>query len=697
MNGSPALRPIALVADDDELMRVMLTQALEHTGMSVIAVSDGQSALNVGLNSPFAMALLDVEMPGINGYEVCRSLRTAPHARTVPIVMITGRDDATSVARAYEAGATDFIAKPVNWSLIAHRLQYIQRNADVLRTLEQRESENQALIASIPDTIYIVAADGTVLRTWNDARLPAGGSQPQSLAAILPAEAAQLAAVSVRATATDGRPRDDEYTGSDQRGEKRSYDLRYFRCSSGEVLVVQQDVTSRKASERRIVQLAYFDALTGLPNRESFMEHVSSRLAEPARHAQGLAVICLSLNGFERVHETFGHTVADAVVRAAATQLTAVLAHLDLDPAHTLLARLESSQFAIALATPRAAEAVRSLAQLVTESFRQPVRHDQHDFFVRPSMGVAVFAEHGRDAATLLKNANTALFQAQEAESERCVCYTDAMSTRAMEWVLLDAELRRAVAGDGLQLHYQPKFRLADGALVGVEALLRWHHPRMGQISPARFIPLAEETGLILEIGAWVARTAYAQLREWRRLGLQVPVAINVSGMEFLHGDPAVVIAAAASAAQLAPGSLEIEVTESVLVTDFARIRSGLKALKAVGCRIALDDFGTGYSSLAYLQRLPLDRIKVDRSFVTNVHHNRADGAIFDAVIALARSVNLSVLAEGVEKAVQLDWLKAHGCHEAQGYLLGKPMPAAELELLLGSLRVEASSKQQRA
>jgi diguanylate cyclase (GGDEF)-like protein len=636
-------------------------------------------------------------MPGINGYEVCRGLRTVAHARTAPIIMITGRDDAASVARAYEAGATDFIAKPVNWSLIAHRLQYIQRNAEVLRALEQRESENRALIASIPDTIYIVTADGMVQRVWNDARLAAGGMQPRSLEAVLPVEAARRAAASVRATAADGRPRDDEYAGNDVRGEERSYDLRYFRCGSGEVLVVQQDVTARKAAERRIVQLAYFDTLTGLPNRESFMEHISAQLAAPTLTSPGLAVVCLSLNGFERVHETFGHAVADAIVRAAAAQLTAVLQRLELGPAHAVLARLESSQFAVALTSPRAAELVGSLAQSVAESFREPVRYGQHDFFVRPSMGVAMYAEHGRDAQTLVKNANTAMFQAQEVESGSCVSYTEAMSTRALEWVFLDAELRRAVANDGLQLHYQPKFRLADGALVGVEALLRWHHPRLGQISPARFIPLAEETGLILDIGAWVARAACAQLREWQRLGLQLSVAINVSGKEFLHGDPAAVIAAATSAAELAPGSLEIEITESVLVTDFARIQSGLKALKALGCQIALDDFGTGYSSLAYLQRLPLDRIKVDRSFVTNVHRSRADGAIFDAVIALARSVGLAVLAEGVEKQVQLDWLKEHGCHEAQGYLLGKPMPAAELDLLLGSLRAEASSKQERA
>ena len=686
MNSSRAAQPVALIADDDELMRVMLTEAVEQAGMSVIAVSDGQSALNAGLNSSFAMALLDVEMPGIDGYEVCRSLRAMPHARTLPIIMITGRDDAISVAKAYEAGATDFMAKPMNWSLIAHRLQYIQRNAELLRSLEQRESENRALIASIPDTIYIVSAEGLVQRVWNDAELSTSKRLPLTLDAVLPATVSQLAAGSVRATAADGRSRGDEYATSDPRGQERSYDLRYFRCNTGEVLVVRQDVTARKSAERRIRQLAYCDALTGLPNRESFMERVSKELADPTIDPGSLAVICFNLGGFERIHETFGHTVTDEVVRTAAAQLTQALQQLRLSGTDSILARLESGQFIIAIRAPEADGVAEALAQSLAEIFRQPVCYCQHNFFVRPSMGVASFPEHGRDAAMLVKNASTAMFQAKDAESTGCVRYTEIMSTRALEWVFLDAELRRAVANDALQLHFQPKFRLADGALVGVEALVRWTHPRLGQILPSRFIPLAEETGLILEVGAWVTQAACRQLREWNQLGLQVQVAINVSGKEFLYGDPAAVIAAATAAAGVAPASLEIEITESVLVTDFARIKAGLSALKSLGCSIALDDFGTGYSSLAYLQRLPLDRLKIDRTFVTDVHRNPADGAIFDAIVGLASSVGLTVLAEGVEEAAQLDWLKAHGCHEAQGYFLGKPIPAAELFLLLGSL-----------
>jgi EAL domain-containing protein (putative c-di-GMP-specific phosphodiesterase class I) len=291
-----------------------------------------------------------------------------------------------------------------------------------------------------------------------------------------------------------------------------------------------------------------------------------------------------------------------------------------------------------------------------------------------------------RAAEALVKNASTAMFACQTGGAGDFVVYDDVMGARALERISLDAELRRAVAGDGLQLLYQPKFGVASGVPVGAEALLRWSHPRLGAISPARFIPLAEETGLILDISAWVIRSACRQVRDWRRIGLDVPVAINLSSKDFLHGDPARLVAREIAATAIDPNSIEIEVTESVLVTDFARVSAGLAALKELGCRIALDDFGTGYSSLGYLQRLPLDRLKVDRTFVADVHRKAADGAIFGAILALAKSVGLAVVAEGVEEPEQLDWLRACGCDEAQGFLLARPMPAAELELLLASL-----------
>jgi len=286
----------------------------------------------------------------------------------------------------------------------------------------------------------------------------------------------------------------------------------------------------------------------------------------------------------------------------------------------------------------------------------------------------------------LVRNASTAMFESQSSGSGGYTIYADAMSARAQMDILLDAELRRAVAQEGLQLVYQPKFDLASGAPIGAEALLRWTHPRLGVIPPVRFIPLAEKTGLILEISEWVIRSACSQIRKWRSIGLDIPVAINLSGKDFLHGDPATLVAREVAAAGIPAACLEIEVTESVLVTDFTRVSAGLAALKALGCRVALDDFGTGYSSLGYLQRLPLDRLKVDRTFVTLVHCNPADGAIFEAIIALAQGVGLVVTAEGVEERAQLDWLRARGCDEVQGFLLARPMCAADLELLLAGI-----------
>ena len=690
-------RGIVLIADDDELMRVMLSEAVEQAGMSVIAVSDGQSALNVGLNTDFAMALLDVEMPGLNGYELCRALRARPNARTLPIIMITGRDDAESVAMAFNAGATDFIPKPLNWPLVPHRLQYIERNAELLRSLEQRESDNSALIASIPDTIYMVTPDAMVQRAWNDPDLAELAALPVHVATVLPTAIATRAARSIRAASNDGRPRTDEYTTQDNGADERSYNLRYFRCNSSEVLVVRQDVTARKSVERRIVQLAYHDSLTGLPNRESFFDMVRVELADPGVAQDGLTVVCFNLVGFERISETFGHSVGDEVLRTAAAQLAGVLQQLRADNLRLELARLEGGKFVVLIRAPQATTLAESLAGSLAKMFREPVRCGQHDFFVAPSIGVANYPSHGRDADELVKNAHTAMFQAKESASGGYVRYAEVMSTRALEWLSLDSELRRAVANDALELHYQPKFRLLDGALVGVEALVRWCHPRLGQIPASRFIPLAEETGLILDVGAWVTRAACRQLQQWNRIGLHVPIAINFSGKEFLHGSPARLVERESAAAELTPGSLEIEITESVLVTDFARISTGLAALKELGCRIALDDFGTGYSSLAYLQKLPLDKLKVDRTFVTNVHTQHSDGAIFDAIIGLARSVGLTVVAEGVEHAAQLEWLKRHGCDEVQGYFLGRPMPASDIELLIMSVDRDALQTPQRA
>jgi len=696
MSGAGMERPLALVADDDDGTRLMLGEAAEQAGLAVVTVKDGRSALNVGLSTPLAVALLDVEMPGLDGLEVCRALRQSAAARTLPIIMITARDDPHSIQRAFDAGATDFISKPLNLPLLPRRLEYILRNAGLLRTLEQREAEYRTLIQSMPDTVYLVGTDGRVRRVWNDRQAQAAGAdagEPQvPLQSLLPPSIGARADRSVSLTARDGQPRTDEYSAADEAGEEHSYELRYFRCGTGEIMAMRQEVTARKRVERRIHELAFSDSLTGLPNRQAFFQQLGGELAEVAEPAASdlepecVAVVVFHLTGFGRINETFGHDVGDDVLRVVTSHLARCVAAAQARPARAVLARLDGNQFALCLRARAADQAARQIAEAFAAVLRNALRCGQHEFFLQASAGIAVSPEHGLDAAMLVKNASTAMFECRSSASATHAVYADVMGARALMGISLDAELRRALVHDGLQLVYQPKFNLATGRPVGAEALLRWTHPQLGAVSPGRFIPLAEQTGLILEVSAWVVRAVCRQISAWRRSGLNIPIALNLSGKDFLHADPATLIAQEISAAGIPASSVELEVTESVLVGDFERVSAGLAALRALGCRVALDDFGTGYSSLRYLQRLPLDGLKVDRSFVIDVHRTAADGAIYEAIIALARRVGLTVTAEGVEEQAQLDWLRAQGCDEVQGFLLARPMCAADLELLLSGI-----------
>ena len=291
-----------------------------------------------------------------------------------------------------------------------------------------------------------------------------------------------------------------------------------------------------------------------------------------------------------------------------------------------------------------------------------------------------MYPDDGADVGTVLKHADTAMYQAKSGATDPIAVYAPAMSNRLQHWLELEAKLRRAVDNDLLTLVFQPKFSLQDNRLVGVEALLRWTDDEYGDIPPTRFVEIAEDSGLIIDMSAWVVRAACRQLRKWLDLGYEIPVAINCSGKELLHGDPARVIETEAAAAGVPTSLIEVEITESLLVKDSVTVKNVLQRFRELGCRIALDDFGTGYSSLAYITRFPPDRIKIDKAFVRDVDRSASDAAVANAILSLAQSLDLTVTAEGVERVGQLEWLRARGCDEVQGYLLSQPLPAAELE-----------------
>ena len=393
------------------------------------------------------------------------------------------------------------------------------------------------------------------------------------------------------------------------------------------------------------------------------------------------------MDGFTRIAETFGLGVANQAMRAFASRLQACLPAGVNSLGGLHAARFERGHFALCVHGPRARQDVEALAARIASGCSELVDCGEHRFFLRPDMGIALSPEHSDRAAELLMYADSAKHQAKVSGADAAVVYAEEIGTKARARLTLDGELRRAVRDQQLRLHFQPKVRVSDGGLTGVEALLRWHHPDLGEIPPRDFIPLAEESGLILELGDWVIRAACKQLRQWRDEGFETTIAVNVASPQFMHGNPSRTIREAAADAGVEPARLLVEITESVLASDLTGVRAGLEAVRALGCRVAVDDFGTGYSSLAYLKELPIDELKIDQAFLRLVDVEATNAAIYAAIINLARQLRLSITAEGVETAGQLAWLRAQGCDEAQGYLIARPMPQWELRRRFGPPR----------
>ncbi|NMG45842.1 EAL domain-containing protein [Aromatoleum toluvorans] len=439
------------------------------------------------------------------------------------------------------------------------------------------------------------------------------------------------------------------------------------------------DVTRRKQAEERAQFLARHDALTGLPNRALLRERFA-QAAEHARHTgRHLALLFLDLDHFKRVNDSLGHPVGDALLVAVADRLRHALYGTD------TLSRLGGDEFVILLEHVACPEDAVTVARKIDACLDAPVEIASQVLSIGASIGIAIYPGDGQDFDTLLQKADTAMYHSKECGRGTFSYFDDRMNAKAAERLVLHNRLRQALGRDELSLAYQPQVNLRSGRIFGAEALLRWT-PRDGEpVSPARFIPVAEESGLILPIGEWVIQEAFREARRWRDAGLQLQLGINVSGLQIYRSDLVATLAAVQRDTGVPPGMIEIELTESTLMQDVHAAREVLDALKRAGYGLAIDDFGTGYSSLAYLKRFPLNKLKIDRSFVTDVCTNAEDRAIACAIIQIARSLNRRVIAEGVETAEQAALLRRHGCHEGQGYLFGRPMAAQELRERLGT------------
>lgn len=454
-----------------------------------------------------------------------------------------------------------------------------------------------------------------------------------------------------------------------------------MRDGSGEIsrfAAIRQDITRQKVAESRLEFLAHYDALTGLPNRVLVQDRwrQAKSYADHAHHKVGL--LFLDLDNFRTLKDVLGHHTGDTLLKTVANSLHQCLRHTD------TVGRQGGDQFLIVLPDLPDGSAVEEVSLKILETIARPVELAGHELSLSLSIGAALYPDDGFDFDSLYEKANTAMHFAKQAGKNGFRFFSETMNDNAAEHLSIRAALRRALSREELLLHFQPQVDLQDGQVVGAEALIRWNHPELGMLPPAQFIPVAEESGLIVDIGAWVLGEACRQVAQWDRDGLPpLTVAVNLSALQLKRGNLLDTVTEALSASGLEPHRLELELTETVLLNDSANVLATMHDLKQLGVKLSIDDFGTGYSSLSYLRRLAVDKLKIDRSFVRDILQDSNDRAIVHAIVQMARSLGLRTIAEGVEDQEVLDCLRDHGCDEVQGYHIARPMPGVQLREFL--------------
>ncbi|MGA3158060.1 MAG: EAL domain-containing protein [Steroidobacteraceae bacterium] len=682
MGNNPRLR--ILLADDDALLREIAAATLQQAGYEVTTAASGEAALTAAAQQLPDLALLDVDMPDGDGYQACSRLRALPGGRDLPIVMVTGHEDRGSIDEAYEAGATDFVSKPVNWALLVHRLRYILRGSGTLDALRLSEQKNGALLRAMPDGIFLIDAAGSVAHCFSPlAALPeassADPSRPRCLFDELPGEIRPRARESLAACLA-GQSAAFEFSLETAATRLRHYECRYLPNAEGQVLAIVRDISERKAAESRIHRLAYFDTLTGLPNRTQFSVQLERRILAAQAQGQKFAVFVMDLDRFKYVNDTLGHGVGDHVLRSVTARLSSLLEYPD------CVARLGGDEFAL-LVTAEPAAKVAQIAAAIITALEEPIVYEEQPLDVGVSIGIATYPEHGSAADTLVRNADIAMYVAKRSRSGYALYDPQYDSTQQRHLSLL-GELRRAVEQNELRLVYQPKVTLASATTSAAEALIRWQHPHRGVIPPADFIPFAEHTGYIKVLTRWVLAEAIRQCAIWYRSGLDIHVSVNLSARDLMNRDLPELIGSLLASEALPAHRIGLEITESGFMEDPAHAQRVLGQLAAMGLQLSIDDYGTGYSSLSYLMTLPVNELKIDRAFVSRVYEDAHLSTIVRSTIELGHSLGLKVVAEGVEDPRGLALLRELQCDSAQGYYMSPPLPAEDFQAwLLGRPR----------
>ena len=693
--------PALLVVDDVPENIHELLEALRDDYRIMVA-SSGAKALEL-IQGPLSpdLILLDIMMPGMNGYEVCERIKATPTGNRIPVIFVTVVDASEDKLKGFSVGAADYITKPFDVDEVRARVRTHLELARLRRHLEQLVSQRTAqlemseekyriLADYSPNWEYWLASDGTYLYV-SPACTAISGYTPADFFAdstlidkiVHPDDVdawnrygprsaePETVPLVVRIQTRDGGERWIEHVARPVLGDRaQPMGIRGSYC----------DITLRRHAEQRLDYYTHHDPLTGLSNRSLFVEFLRRAIDQAQHDESELSLLFVNLDNFKTVNESLGHSAGDRVLVEVAARLRAALPDVE------AITRVGGDEFAVIVEADRQGPGVDFVAQRMIDALSRPYSIDGENVYVGASVGIALYPADGNDVRTLLSHADAALHRAKEQGRGMLRFFSPEMSKRAHKRLSLEADLRRAIGNDEFFLHYQPQVDLANGRIVCVEALVRWQHPQRGKIPPADFIPLAEECGLIVELGQWVVRAACRQLRQWLDAGLTpLQVAVNVSAIEISRGSLFASVRAALDATGVPADLLELEITESCVMVDLERSFKSLADLKTLGVRLSIDDFGTGYSSLAYLQQIDVDKLKIDISFVRDMTRNSGNAAIVKAVIALGHSLGLEIIAEGVEDSGQARYLRSLQCDVMQGYLVTPPLPADEMTRYLAA------------
>lgn len=693
------IKPLILIVDDDRAMRMLLRRVMEQEGYRVAEAADGASAVEAFRELRPQMVLLDGVMPVMDGFDACARLRNEPTGATTPILMITSLDDNVSVNQAFSAGASDYITKPIHWAVLRQRMRRLLRASHAEDGMRESQRRLATLLSNLPGMAYRRANDADwTMEFVSEGASDLTGFESDALVGNRSVPYAQLI-----------NPDDREVVHNDVQNalrEQRAYQLTYrILCANGEekwvweqgrgvispegTLVALEgfitDVTERKLFEEQLSHQAFHDRLTNLPNRALFMDRLDHALARAARRDNSVALLFMDLDQFKTINDTLGHKAGDQLLQGVGQRLQSCLR-----PGDTA-ARFGGDEFTLLLEDIVGIGDAIMTAERIAEYLKVPFTLEGHDVFVTTSIGIAISMSAQERPDDLLRNADMALYEAKYKGKNRYAMFDPRMNSRTWERLELETDLRRALESDEFSLAYQPIVELETGAVVEVEALLRWNHPKRGLLMPAQFLPLAEETGLLIPIGAWVLTHACQQVKTWQQSpeGSHLAVCVNLSMRQFRHPLLNELIDQILKETGLDAHYLKLEIAEDVMMEHAESTTTILRDLKAMGVRVAVDDFGTGYSALGSLKRFPLDTLKIDRSFVHGLDRTAEDSAIVRAVIAFATALSMNVVAEGIESREQLHELRELGCRYGQGYHFAKPLTVSTID---AALRAAADS-----